>query len=212
MDKTKLAVEAFDDFADQYQEKYMDLELYNDSFDRFCTLIPQDDAAVLDLACGPGNITHYLLQQRPNWQILGTDLSENMLALARANNPKAQFQILDMRNTRNIGRKFEGVICGFGLPYLSREEAIKMIGDLSQVLVPGGILYLSTMEDDYQKSGLKGPSSGEGKKIYIHYHEEGYLRTALAENGFTILDTSRIDFPQPDGSTTVDLVLIARLG
>ena len=211
MDKNQIAIEVFDDCAQLYQDKYMKLDLYNDSFALFCSLIRQKGATILDAACGPGNITHYLLQQRPDYKILGTDLAPKMLELAQANNPKADFQRLDIRALKLLEHKFDGVICGFGLPYLSREEAVKFIGDLPQILHPKGVVYLSTMEDDYEKSGFKGSSSGEGPQVYIHYHEVGYLSETLQKNGFNILHTIRKDFQQSDGTTSVDLLLIATL-
>ena len=67
MDKSKQAAELFDHFAKAYQDKYMDLSLYHDSLDLFCRSITKKEADVLDIACGPGNITHYLLKKAPRF-------------------------------------------------------------------------------------------------------------------------------------------------
>lgn len=212
MDKnTENTIRLFDNFASLYQDKYMDLDLYHDTFDLFCHYLKQAAATVLELACGPGNITRYLLQKRPDLKILGTDLSEKMLALARTNIPNAEFQRLDLRESVNLPKQFDGVVCGFGLPYLSKEETISLIKDMPRILSSGGIFYISTMEDDYRKSGFKSPSSGGDQQMYIHYHEAGYLCDALKKSGFEVLDLMRKDFTQSDGSTSTDLVIIAQL-
>ncbi|WP_428659431.1 class I SAM-dependent methyltransferase [Runella sp.] len=208
MDKTKMAIEVFDKYALQYQEKFMDLELYNDTFDVFCQYIPTENATVLDVACGPGNITAYLLRKRPDFKILGIDLAQNMLNLAQINNPTAEFQLMDCRDIALIGKKYNAIMCGFCLPYLSREEAAKLIVDAYRLLEHEGVLYLSTMEDDYSKSGLKKSSSGS--EIYMHYHPGDELVDALNEIGFKIIDLQRKDFPTNDGSKTTDLVIIAQ--
>lgn len=205
-----MAIEVFDYFAVQYQDKFMDLDLYHDSLDKFCEAIKKKNAEVIELACGPGNITKYLLGKRPDFKILATDLSTKMIELAKANNPRAEFQIMDCRDIDKINKRFDALICGFGLPYISKEDAIKLISNASKILSSDGILYLSTMEDDYNKSGLKPSSSGE-KMAYIHYHQADYLTNALHENCFEIIDLSRNDYLEANGIITKDLLIVARL-
>ncbi len=208
MDKTKLAVDVFDKFAQLYQDKFMDTGLYHDTFDLFCQSITRENADILEIACGPGNITQYLLKKRPDFKILGTDLAPNMLALATINNPTAEFKIMDGRDIGTLGQKYDGIMCGFCLPYLSKEEAIKLIHDAAHLLHPAGVIYISTMEDDYSKSGLE--TSSAGNQMYMHYHEAGYLTEALQENGFDILDLQRKEYSKPDGSPVVDLIITAQ--
>ncbi|WP_438426090.1 hypothetical protein [Aquimarina macrocephali] len=47
----------------------MNLEMYHDTFDLFCKSIKKDNAEVLELGFGPGNITKYILQKRPDFNI-----------------------------------------------------------------------------------------------------------------------------------------------
>jgi trans-aconitate methyltransferase len=202
MDKTKIAVDIFNKLAQHYQDKFMDVSLYAATFDRFCENITKENAEVLELACGPGNITKYLLTKRPDLKILGTDLAPNMIELAKQNNPQAEFQLLDCRAILSLNKKFDAVMCGFALPYLSKEDAVKLIGDAVQVLNPGGVIYISTMEDDYSKSGLRKGSTGD--EIFMHFHEAGYLTEALEGNGLKVLDLQRLKQDE-----VVDLVIIA---
>ena len=101
-DKSKIAVAVFDKLANLYQEKYMDVSAYHKSFDFFCDAVQKENPEILELACGPGNITKYILQKRPDFNVLGTDLAPNMLALAKKNNPSVNFQILDSRNIKQL--------------------------------------------------------------------------------------------------------------
>lgn len=188
----------------------MEKETFHGSFDLFCEMVEKKNARILDIACGPGNISKYLLNKRPDFKILGIDLSDKMIELAKINNPTADFLIMDGRDISQLKNKFDGIVAGFILPYLSKEEAIKLIYDSAKLLDKNGVLYLSTMEDDYGKSGLKGGNSNTEEKLYIHFHEVGYLRQALQENGFDIIDEQRKDYPENDGSITIDLVLLAK--
>ncbi|MCB0696285.1 MAG: methyltransferase domain-containing protein [Chitinophagaceae bacterium] len=207
MNKTKEAVEVFDKHAQAYADKFMDISLYHDSLDVFCGLL-KDNATILELACGPGNITKYMLDKRPDLQLLGTDLSANMLELAKTNNPAAAFQLMDCRDIAGIGRKYDGIVCGFCMPYLSKQEATQLIKDAAAILNNNGALYISTMEDDHNKSGYETGSSGDS--IYMYYHEAGYLLHALAENGFTVIDLQRKQYAHNDGVTVTDLLITAR--
>jgi ubiquinone/menaquinone biosynthesis C-methylase UbiE len=207
MDKTKIAVEVFNTNANLYQERFMDVSLYHEALNYFVDALPGN--RILELACGPGNITKFLLDRKPGLQLLATDLSENMLNLAKANNPGAAMQFMDCREIWKLTEKYDGVVCGFGFPYLSKEEAIQFIKDATLVLQPGGVLYISTMEDDYGKSDWKLPGSGQGPAVFMHYHEAGYLIDALDENGFKLLLTDRQNYGEGE-TATVDLQLVAK--
>lgn len=208
MDKIRLAPGVFDKNAKVYEAKNMDTSLYHDTFDVFCDSIGKDDAAILELACGPGNVTKYLLNKRPGYKILGTDLSPAMLELAKTNNPGVEFQLMDMGDIKNMGKKFDGVLCGFGLPYLSKEESVQLIADAATILNNGGVLYLSTMEDDYNKSAMQTSPSGD--KVFMYYHEADYLLQAFEANGFEMIAVERKTSTNEDVPAVVDLVLIGK--
>lgn len=205
MDKNKIAVTIFDKLAKEYQDKFMDVNSYGATFDLFCSGITQENASVLEIACGPGNITKYLLQKRPDLKIFGIDLAPNMIELAKINNPTAHFEVMDCRHISSITQKFDAVMCGFCLPYLSKEEMTKLMKDISQLSNPDGMLYLSTMENDYNQSGFKKGSSGD--EIFMHFYLEEDLATVLQENNFKIIHVQRQDYP---ANNDTDLIIIAQ--
>jgi len=206
MDRTQQAVDVFNRHAQVYQHKYMDVSLYSESLDAFCALMAPG-AAILEVACGPGNITQYLLRQRPDLRILATDLAPKMLELAKANNPGANIMEMDGKAIGSLERQFNGVVCGFLLPYLSKEEAGDFISAAAGRLLPGGALYLSTMEDDYNKSGIYKSSSGD--EVYIYYHEERQLVRMLEACGLHIRHLQRKNYRDSNDVAVTDLVIVA---
>lgn len=204
----KTAKEIFNERAEAYEARNMNVDLYADTLDLFCAHVIKTGASVLEIACGPGNITRYLLNKRPDLKILGTDVAENMLVLARKNNPEAIFELMDCRELGKMNRKFDAVMCGFCLPYLSKDETKKLISDVSGVLNAGGVFYLSTMEDNPANSGYK-LSSTKDTQTYINYYEADDLTKMLEENGFSIITVRHQAFPEADGTTSTDLVIIA---
>lgn len=176
--------DVFNDFASLYQTKYGDTSAYFDSFDVFCRELTTADARVLELGCGPGNATAYLLRKRPDFQILGLDLSENMVALARQNNPDATFEVGDCRDLSRFQGGFHGVFCAFVLPYLSQEETQSLFSEAWRLLLPGGCVYVSTMEGEPDQSGWQ--TSSTGRSLFIHNHSQTSLTLALNGAGFEI--------------------------
>jgi ubiquinone/menaquinone biosynthesis C-methylase UbiE len=210
MDKTKIAVAVFDKHAKMYQEKFMDVSVYQESLDFFLRHLKHNNGSILEIACGPGNVTKNLLDKNPTLKILATDLSPNMLALAKENNPSADFKLMDGRSVALLKKKFAGIVCGFFLPYLSKEETLWFIKDVASVLEEGGLLYLSTMEDDYHKSGFEKGSSGD--EIFIHYHEFEDLSEMLNINQFKILNVWRHHSLLTNRKKVTDLVIVAEKG
>jgi trans-aconitate methyltransferase len=207
MDLGKAAADIFNKYASDYQTKFMNVDLYADSLNFFCDGIKKQNPDVLELACGPGNITKYILDKRPDLKIFATDLAPNMIGLAKQNNPSAEFAVMDCREIKNLNKRFGAVMCGFCLPYLSKEEALQLISDSAELLDHDGVIYISTMEDDNSKSGFKKGSKGD--EIFMNYHEEGYLRSALEKNNFEIVFTDRKNSTS-NNEAVVDLILIAK--
>lgn len=208
MDTTEQAIYIFNKHARDYQNKFMDVSLYHNGFDLFCNSITNTNAEVLELACGPGNITKYLLDKRPDLKILGTDLAPNMIELAKINNPSAQFQLMDARDLLTLKRSFDAIMAGFCLPYLSEDGIKKLFQDCYSTLKPGGVIYISTMEEneDY-RSGVR--TSSQGDQMYMYYHKAGQLTKALEGSGFKIIDMERKEYQDPEGKKTTDLIFIA---
>ncbi|MGK4567414.1 class I SAM-dependent methyltransferase [Flavobacterium sp. 3HN19-14] len=208
MTKIQTADAVFNDCAADYERQYMDVSLYEHSFNVFCDHA-KEDAEVLELGCCPGISLNICSKGVPDFKLFGTDLAPNMITLAKRNNPNADFAVLDARDIISLNKKFDAIMCGFCLPYLSKEAAVQLIADASALLTEGGILYISTMEDDYGKSRLQTSSNGD-YTLFMYFHEVGYLSEALKEHGFEIISENHQYFPAKDGSKVTDLILIAR--
>jgi cyclopropane fatty-acyl-phospholipid synthase-like methyltransferase len=207
-DHSKESANVFDRMAELYSEKFMDIDLYNDSYDAFRDLLPQN-SRILELACGPGNITKYLLSKRNDLKILATDLAPNMVKLTAKNNPDAEVRVLDCRKIDELSEKFRGIICGFLLPYLSKEETQKLISDSRNLLEDNGILYLSAIEGPYSRSGYEKSSNGK-EQCYVYYYEEADLTHFLTEERFELTMTFRKPYVKADQSQFTHLICIAR--
>ena len=208
MDPYKETFETWNKVAMLYQEKFMHLDLYNESYTIFCNQLIKENASVLEIGCGPGNITNYLLLKIPDLIIEGIDVAPNMIELARINNPTANFKVMDCRNIDKITSKFNGIICGFCIPYLSHTDCINFLTDSFGLLSEKGIIYLSFVEGDYNNSGYLSASTGD--RTYFYYHNSEDIQKVLMENNFTINHELKVDFRKRDGEMEEHTILIAQ--
>jgi 2-polyprenyl-3-methyl-5-hydroxy-6-metoxy-1,4-benzoquinol methylase len=204
----KETFETWNKVASLYQDKFMDLDLYNSTYDFICSSLEKTNSKILEIGCGPGNISKYLLSKRPDFDILGIDIAPNMIELAKKNNPNASFAIMDSRNIDELKTKFEGIICGFCLPYLSNEDSQKLIANSSNLLKENGLIYISFVEGDPSKSGFQIGSSGD--RCYFYFHHLENLKTMLIENKFDNLKIFKLEYQKSDNEIDIHTILIAK--
>ncbi|HEV2218779.1 MAG TPA: methyltransferase domain-containing protein [Candidatus Dormibacteraeota bacterium] len=98
---------------------------------------------VLDLACGPGNMTRLLAQRvRPGGRVLGVDLARAMIAIAaRDLAPGAWFAVMDIERLGLTDQAFDVVTCGHGLQFAP--DLGRALREASRVLRPSGVLAAS---------------------------------------------------------------------
>jgi cyclopropane fatty-acyl-phospholipid synthase-like methyltransferase len=207
MDRYQTTFDTWDKIASLYQQYFMDLDLYNDTYDLFCDQLKTPAASILEIGCGPGNITRYLLNKRHDLLIDATDIAPNMISLAKQNNPAANCMILDAREIHTLTKKYNGIMCGFCLPYLSKEDCAKLFFDCKQLLNQDGVLYCSALEGDHENSGFESGSSGD--KAYVYYYEQDFLIQLLETTGFENIQTFRKQYQKKDGTEQIHLILIA---
>lgn len=186
----------------------MGFDLYNDTYDIFCEIITAKNAAILEIGCGPGNITKYLLNKNSHYTIKAIDISPNMIELAKQNNPSAHTEVMDIREIDKVISLFDGVICGFCIPYLSQSDCSKLISDCSNLLSDSGILYLSFVEGDYNNSSYQSGSSGD--RMYFYYHSVDKLKKKLNTNSFEIIESLHKKYYGSDRAEEDHIIIIAK--
>lgn len=201
------AVNLFNKLADSYQLRFFSVDAYQQDLDNFLNLV-KPNSNILDVACGPGNISHYLLKKRPDLNLLGIDLAPNMINLAQTNNPDAHFRVYNALELEALNQSFDAIIVGFLFPYLSKEQVLGFLRNVSAILHPGGALYLSTMEDLYENSRFRPSSTGE--LVMMHYYESSFLSQTLEFLGFEVLSIRTQNFVISENETDTDLMIVAR--
>lgn len=201
--------ETWNKLAEIYQEKFMNLDIYNPSYDLFLSALETEGSSILELGCGPGNITRYLLNKNPKLQITATDVAPNMIKLAQANNPTAICQILDSKNLSTLNENYDGLVAGFCVPYLSTEEVKSVIINAKRILNHHGVIYISFVNGDEKDSGLKTNSMGD--QVYFFFHQKEMIQNLLKESGFKLLHDLSVPYKRHEHETEYHQIIISKM-
>ncbi len=99
---------------------------------------------VLELAAGTGIVTRYLLQALPNADIVATDISGDMMDIAKETitSPNLTWQNVDMAKIPFANNSFDLIVCQFGLMFVPDKP--KALSEMHRVLKPNGQLLFNT--------------------------------------------------------------------
>jgi len=94
-------------------------------------------SSVVDLGCGPGNLTALLARRWPDADVSGVDNSPEMIAAARAAAPGPRFEIGDVRDWRP-DRAPDVITCNAVLQWVPGHD--DLVVSWADALAPGGWL------------------------------------------------------------------------
>lgn len=187
-DQYQQSVDRFNEFAKEFEHGFMELSLYDNAIKSFCSTISLPDPKILELGCGPGNVTRRLKNHLPGARITAIDMAENMISLARKNVPDVDFKVMDVRGINQLKGPFDAIIAAFVLPFLSYEDCSDLLAKISVLLKPDSMLYLSTMEGTPEQNGFETTSFSGESKIHFTYYEEAFLKNLLKNVNISVVN------------------------
>ncbi len=117
---------------------------------RFSRNLPRT-AKILDLGCGTGvPIDRYLIGK--GHEVVGLDISDRQLALARKNNPAAQYEAKDMQGLRDSEYSVDGLVSMYAIFHTPRETHQELFQKLRSFLPKGGVILVSMGASEWEGS------------------------------------------------------------
>ncbi|TKG71774.1 class I SAM-dependent DNA methyltransferase [Prauserella endophytica] len=101
---------------------------------------------VADVGCGPGLITAHL--HGLGLDVFGLDLSPEMVAVARAENPGLRYDVGSMTALDLADGSLSGIVAMYSLIHTPLERLPSVFAEFRRVLAPGGQLLLAFQVGD----------------------------------------------------------------
>jgi ubiquinone/menaquinone biosynthesis C-methylase UbiE len=128
---------------------------------------PLPPGRALDAACGTGRHARRLVDL--GHEVLGVDITPEMLARAAAAVPEATFGEADLRDIPAPDAHFDLVVCGLALAHLPELGA--PVAELARVLRPGGRLVVSVLHPFQAQLGWHAPFADPGgRRGFVREH------------------------------------------
>ena len=135
----KTLIDYYDDFAQDWADKWYSNETLLPYLKNFLSILPENPK-ILDLCCGAGYESMRLKNLGAN--VVGLDLSEKSIKLAKQKNPNIKFYVKDMlKSFKDVGL-FDGVACIAGLVHLAELNLKTAFKNMHEVLQDDGYLFV----------------------------------------------------------------------
>jgi ubiquinone/menaquinone biosynthesis C-methylase UbiE len=152
-------------------------------------------ASILDLACGTGELSKILLQQNPQQQITGVDISEAMLEIARdklQTYPDIELYNASVTSLPFNNQTFDLVICANAFHYFEFPQLA--LTEMKRVLKPDGSVIILDWCRDYILCKLIDRIFKTFDPAYKQCYTQKELNNLLIAAGFEVLDSSKVRF------------------
>jgi len=181
-DQIKKAIKIYDKIAEIYT-KYTYGQLQQYQLTKFISLLK--GKKILDVGCGCGRDVEYFLQE--GFDVMGIDLSEEMLKQARKIVPKTKLKKADFTDLKFKKESFDGIWSMVSLVHVPRKEMVKVLKGFNKILTKKGIFYLSVKEGKGEEN-LKKPKYNNESRLYVYFTEKE-MKEYLKKAGFKILNS-----------------------
>lgn len=142
---------------------------------------------VLDVGCGAGKpVDDYLIENQIN--VLGIDISEKQIELARANVRDADYQVLDMSELKEGQFTVDAVVSFYAIFHTPREGHLELLKKFRTFLDAGGYLLVTMGATDWEGS----EDDFCGAEMHWSHYGADQNKDLIEKAGFKILK-SEID-------------------
>lgn len=135
----KTLIDYYDDFAEDWANRWYKNEEVLPYLKEFLKYLPKSPR-VLDLCCGAGYESMRL--NKLGAKVVGIDLSEKSIKIAKERNPEIEFYVKNMLEPYTDLGKFDGVSCIAGIIHINEEDLDVAFKNMADALNNNGYLFL----------------------------------------------------------------------
>lgn len=144
---------------------------------------------IASAGCGTGrdiDLFHHL-----GYDVVGIDISAELLRIGQEQHPHLTFVLADMRRMPFSDRSFQGIWAHESIHHLERQDISPTLQEFQRILTPGGILFILTRLGKGDVAVKEALSSGEEREYTLL--EPDKLDTMLTQTGFEQVELYRFN-------------------
>jgi len=160
---------------------------------------------VADVGCGPGRVAALMAER--GLDVVGVDVSQAMLAVARTAHPHIKFEGGQLDALPIETGVLAGAVCWYSIIYTPPDRLAEAFGELRRALMPGGYLLLA-----FQAEGEpvhRADAQGTHLPLTSYRHSVEQVASCLMDTGFEVYATV-LRAPELEHETTFQGFVIAR--
>lgn len=162
------------------------------------------DVSVLDVGCGPGQLTAMLADL--GLAARGVDLSPALIGLARQARPDLAFDVGSFFALDFDDDRFDALLAHFSLIHTRPDEVPAALAEWTRVLRPGGVVLVGFQSSD---EGIRSWEPFDHKVSPAYRWRVDALAAELAAHG--VVETARLVVRPGPQNRFPDAYLLARL-
>jgi ubiquinone/menaquinone biosynthesis C-methylase UbiE len=159
---------------------------------------------VADVGCGPGRVAALMAEH--GLDVVGVDVSQAMLAIARTAHPHIRFHEGQLDGLPLETGVLAGAVCWYSIIYTPPGRLAEAFCELARVLMPGGYLLLAFQAED--EPIHRGDAHGTRLPLTSYRHSVQEVSSCLEGTGFRIYATV-LRAPELEDETTSQGFIIA---
>ncbi len=186
-------------FYDATAERYVDFvgteissategQVDRSLLEAFVELVKEGElGTVADVGCGPGRAAAFLAAR--GLEVVGVDVSPEMLASARNAHPAIRFEGGSLDSLPFGDQTLAGAVCWYSIIYTPPTDFDEAFAELARVLVAGGYLLIAFQAGGGEKA-QQGRTLGAGRSLTCYRHDVDEVIRSLEGCGFRLHATA----------------------
>jgi cyclopropane fatty-acyl-phospholipid synthase-like methyltransferase len=138
---------------------------------------------ILDAGCGNGLYSRYLSEE---FKVIGVDISEKQIELAKQNAPKANFICEDMTKINYPDEYFDGILSFYAIIHVPRDEHYDLLSNFYRMLKFNGAVLLIFQSNNDPES-YEENFFDRGVRMYWSGFDKNTNLGMLKDIGFKII-------------------------
>jgi ubiquinone/menaquinone biosynthesis C-methylase UbiE len=188
MQEQKNVIDCYDKTAENYADKFIN-ELEHKNLDQILlrAFIKQNitKGKLIDLGCGPGQTTRFIYENGLT-NLIGADLSSEMVKVASKNSPHIKFEQVDLLDLKYLDKSFASGIAFYAIVHFDYNQLKTALREVKRILTDNGH-FLFSFHIGNKIIHLDNFLDKDVDVEFIFFEVE-IVKEILVEVGFEIID------------------------